>query len=273
MKASLRRPPPSLLAAVLSDAAFLRDLGLGSGESQLYRMLLLVGPQRAAEISKLTGITRTNTYNVLSQLEARGLIERRGGGRKLVFAPLDPRQLEHVIETQERKLQASRETLSKAMKSLLMDFSLAEDHPGIFQFEGKAGMIRVYEELIRDKETVNSIVNRRLLRSAISDYNPEYIAKRIRNKIRSRVIAPAAGTIQSDDVRELREVRYLDADKFPFEMDLKVTKKKIVMTTFEEKRLVGIILNDAAIIRNFLVLFEFLWSVGKSAREVSGNRS
>jgi hypothetical protein len=130
-------------------------------------------------------------------------------------------------------------------------------------------MIRVYEELIKDRVPVNSIMNRRLLRSVISDYNPEYIRKRIRNKIRSRVITPAMGKIEADDERELREVRYLDAGLFPFEMDLKVTQKKIVMTTFEEKSIVGIILNDPAIIRNYLVLFNFLWSVGRRAEEVS----
>lgn len=241
----------------------LRETGLSTPQSSLYRALLRLGPQKAITLSDHTGISRTNTYNVLSELEIKGLVERRGGGRKTIFSALHPKKLEEFLDREQRELNARRENLRNSIQNLLIDYSLAEGGPGIFRFEGKEGMIRVYEELIRDKVTVNSIVDRRLLRMAISDYNPEYIRKRIRHKIHSRVISTDSGPIESDDKRELREVRNFDSKIFPFEMDLKITAKKVVMTTFREDSISGTILIDPEIIRNYSILFEFLWSIAR----------
>ena len=43
---------------------------------------------------------------------------------------------------------------------------------------------------------------------------------------------------------------------------------EIVMTTFEEKNIVGIIINDPAIIKNSLILSNFLWTVGMRAEDL-----
>jgi hypothetical protein len=53
----------------------------------------------------------------------------------------------------------------------------------------------------------------------------------------------------------------LDPEKLPFSMDFKVTAKKIVLTTLVDGEVVGIILNDPSMVKNFGCLFEFLWQL------------
>ena len=104
MGPSATKPPVSPYLSQAFDAAFLNDIGLSAGESQLYRVLLRVGAKPASELSKLSGISRTNTYNVLTQLEGKGIIDRRSGGTKKIFAALHPRRIEQVLETQEQRV-------------------------------------------------------------------------------------------------------------------------------------------------------------------------
>jgi sugar-specific transcriptional regulator TrmB len=251
------------------DFELLQHAGLTEAEALLYRILLQGGPNKAAILAKTSGIARTNTYNVLALLERRGLVVRSGGGRKTLFSAQHPQRLEHLLDAQQQELEQRRRRLAESMQGLVVDYSLAEGKSGVYRFEGKSGLIRVYDELIRDKESVCSIVNREMLRSAIADYNPEYIRKRLRNKIASRVICPANSPLETEDLRERREIRYLDPERFPFEMDLKVTAKKVVMTTLKAEQISGIIVVDPEVVRNYFVLFEFLWSMGMTAEEVN----
>lgn len=239
--------------------------GLNEAESHLYLALLKSGPQRAALLAETSGVSRTNTYNVLEQLQRKGLVEKEGGGRKSVFRALHPQRLEAFFDEQQATLNSRREQLRSHLSRLTVDFSLAEGGPGVYRFEGKEGMIRVYQELIKDRIRVDSIVDRNLLRTTISDYNPEYIRQRVKYRIHSRIISPSGFQGKSSDQSEFREVRILDQKKFPFEMDLKITAKKVVMTTFRQSSISGMIIIDSEVIRNYQVLFEFLWGIAQKS--------
>ncbi len=245
------------------DSSLPGVFGLNALEARMYQLLLRSGPQSASSIAKIAGTTRTNTYNVLAALSSKDLVERRGTGYKTSFVALNPRRLTGLLERQEQEIRRSRLELEETLKTLVVDHSLAEGAEGVFRFEGKPGMIRVYEELLRDKAPVNSIMDRKLLRSVLADYNPEWVKKRIRRKIRSRIISPHSDVFKTDNQQELREIRYLDPKDFPFGMDLKVTSKKVVMTTFKEESIGGIIIVNPEVIRNFSILFEFLWRIAK----------
>lgn len=243
----------------------LTDLGLSTLEAKLYMELLRTGPCNASSLGKFAGVSRTNRYHVLAQLEQKGLIARQGGGRKTVFAPAHPNQLESLLDREENEIKAKRRLLRSHLNALVMDYSLAEGQTGVYRFTGMEGLERVYEELLRDRETVNSIVDQKLLRATIADYNPTYLKRRIRLRIRARIICPSRVPVSPNDQREFREVRFVDPDAFPFRMDLKVTRKKIVMTTLGTPHLSGIIIVDPEIVQNYNVLFEFLWNIARTS--------
>lgn len=234
-------------------------IGLSPKEERCYTYLLEHGEQTAARISKDTGIARTNMYHILGSLQDRHLIDAVEGSGKTLYSATHPEALENLLEKQEAEIKETRRLLQAELPRMAMNFALLDNKSGVYRFEGIQGLVRVYDELVRDKLTVNSLMSRELLRKVIADYNPQYIKKRVRNKIRSRVIAVDAERIATPDAWELREIRYLDPKKLPFQMDFKVTAKKIVLTTLSEGEIVGIILNDPGVVKNFGHLFEFLW--------------
>ena len=145
------------------------------------------------------------------------------------------------------------------MDDLLTTYNLAESRVGVFRFEGIRGLERAYDELLKDAEDVSSIMDRDLLRSTIGEYNPKWVSERRRRRMNHRIISPQGVEHKTDDDTDRRTVRHISREKFPFEMDVKITSKKVVLTTFAKDALAGVIVSDPEVSRNFQVLFEYLW--------------
>ncbi len=239
----------------------LERAGLTANEAAIYEFLLKNARSSASAVSKKTKLSRSSTYLSLRQLEEKGLVRKSAVSPKSLYSAEHPHAINEFIAGRREGIERAQRDVVTVMASMVSDYELGKESPGVFRFEGRRGMERVYDELIRDGLQVNSIVSRKMLREFIAEYNPSYVNKRRRYKITSRVITPDLEPVSSGDSAELRQVRYLKFGLYPFVMDLKVTKKKVVLTTFKEQSAVGILIIDPVITQHFLALFEFLWGV------------
>ena len=240
----------------------LQQLGLSAGESAIYSVLLERGPLTARQLAKHAVSTRTNTYHLLKNLEAKHLVFSDGSGPRRVYQPESPLELERIFKEREQQLKSAESALRGSLDGMLSEFRLSHRSPGVYRFEGKGGLMKVYNDLIRDGADVCSIQDRRKLRDFLGEYNEHWLALRRKRKIRNRIITTklqGIKEISADDRRDLREVKYIDEPTFSFDIDLKVTEEKVVLTTFREDSAVGIIIADKDIASNFGQLFEYLW--------------
>jgi sugar-specific transcriptional regulator TrmB len=243
--------------------SFLSRLGLNDNECRIYALLLKEGCLGATEIGARTRISRTNTYNVIELLEKKGLVTRSKESGKTGFRAEHPAALNDYIVAKRGSLDACQIQLSSIMDGLVRDYSLAEHKPGVFRFEGRAGLERVHDQLLKDGLDISIIMDRPLFRKVFGAFNDHFVATRLKKKIRTRVITHDREIIKTPDARELREVRYLDHRIFPFQMDLKITARKLAFTTLREDYAVGVMIEDKELARNFMVLFEFLWGAAR----------
>lgn len=251
-------------------SVLLEQVGLNENESKIYEYLLNHGGKTASELSRAIGISRTNMYHVLEQLEKKLLIEKSGMESIATFHAEHPRSLQEYIAKKEQDLQRNRSQIESVMQDMIADYELSEKKVGVFRFEGKKGMEKAYEEMLKDRVHINSIQNRQRLRQFIPEYNPRWVSMRRRYKIFHRIISPSLSKgVATDDEKDLREVRYIDRTLFPFDMDLKVTKKKVLMTTFKKETAAGMIIVDPEVIRNYMILFQFLWNIAKQNEPTS----
>jgi len=70
----------------------LKKLGLTEYEAKAYQALTELGEAEALEISRRSGVPRTRIYDILSRLEAQGLIQRIKGARPALYSPLPPQK-------------------------------------------------------------------------------------------------------------------------------------------------------------------------------------
>ena len=240
------------------------QLGLTRNEAAVYAYLLRHTGKAASAISKRTGITRTNTYYVLERLQDKGLVAKSVVGTRAVFRLEHPNSLNRYLDDRQRQLEASRSQLHSAMNQLISEFNLAEHRPGVFRFDGREGLLRAYDELLKDQSDIISLQDHQAVEEFLGEYSRKFASQRVRLRVSHRIITPASPATKRNEplnknVR--RAFRYIEPRKLPFTMDLKVSSKKLVMTTFVEDSAVGVVIIDKEINKNFHALLEFVWNL------------
>jgi sugar-specific transcriptional regulator TrmB len=242
----------------------LTALGLTRNEAAVYVYLLRHAGQTASAIGKGTGITRTNSYYVLDRLQEKGLVSKSEAGRKGVFRLEHPLSLKRYLDDRLQHLEASRSDLQSMMSQLIVDFNLAEHRPGVFRFEGREGLLRAYDELLKDRSDIISLQDHQAVEGFLGEYSQQFTAQRVRLRVSHRIITPTSEATTRNELlndRVRRQFRYIDPLKLPFTMDLKVSSEKLVMTTFVQDSAVGIVIIDKEINKNFHALLEFVWDL------------
>ncbi|MCW4008285.1 MAG: hypothetical protein NWF09_06350 [Candidatus Bathyarchaeota archaeon] len=93
----------------------LQDLGLSKNEIQVYLYLALYNERKASEISKALHLHRTNTYQILRDLEKKGIVSSRlEKPLKFVATPFE-KAIDTLIEAKKLNLQ----TLERKKKNLV----------------------------------------------------------------------------------------------------------------------------------------------------------
>ena len=85
----------------------LREFGLNSYESKLWSALLSRGSSTAGELSDISGVPRSRSYDVLESLEKKGFILMKLG-KPIKYVAVPP---EEVIERIKKKI--NQETISQ----------------------------------------------------------------------------------------------------------------------------------------------------------------
>jgi sugar-specific transcriptional regulator TrmB len=70
----------------------LRDLGFKEYEARVYAALAILGPSKASEIAKESGVPRPRVYEVLKELHRKGFVDISGGS-PTYFKAVDPEKV------------------------------------------------------------------------------------------------------------------------------------------------------------------------------------
>ena len=237
----------------------LKQAQLSDDEILIYQFLLNKGDSPASLIIDKTPLKRGTTYNILRSLEEKDLLEKIKEGKKTIFRLKHPRNITKYIETQEQNLIQAKKSVDLVMPNLISDFNLSENMPGVYFYEGKIGIKKIYEELLAEKQPIDSIEDKGEMVKFIPNYSREFTQKRMKYNIFNRVIAPSSNPINVTSKEELRETRYVPLDKFPFSMDIKICANKVSTVTFQKKSAVGILIENPEIAKNYKFLFNLLW--------------
>ena len=245
-------------------ARLLQGLGLSAQEGFLYEVLLQAGAVKASVLAKRTGLTRTNTYNIVNSLVSRGLVSIDRNGKQLIYSPVHPAQLGTLLDERSSALSDTKKQFDTLRKDMIADFMIGAQRPSVVMFEGRAGIIRAYDDLLLDKLPLQSIQDMNKLDRYLGDYNPRFIQERVKRRIRHRLIGPESmKDFATKDTAPYREVRYLPESVFAWDIDLKITEKKLVLTTFMSETIAGVVVINPDITKSMHSLFETLWTFAK----------
>jgi sugar-specific transcriptional regulator TrmB len=160
----------------------------------------------------------------------------------------------HYIEKNQAFIEQAKNIIPQ-----LKSIHNVKERPKIRFYEGKEGIIKIYEDLLAQKSHIDSFEDKGEMSLFIPEYAKEFITKRIKNKVYNRVIAPSTNQININSQAELRETRFLPVSQFPFRMDIKIAGNEVSLISFQKENPVGILIENKEIADNFHILFDLVW--------------
>jgi len=239
----------------------LKNLGLSENEAKVYMAMIELGSATVLEISAKAGVNRPTTYVQIESLKKMGLVSTQVKGKKQIFIAESPDQLEFMIERQKNELEQKKEELHQLLPELTNIFNLSDSKPQVRFFEGREGLAKIQDELIRSKpEEVLDFVSTEGILNIFPSHVRNYSPRRVKNGIRAKVIyTDSRGPIlKRHDEEMLREAKYVALDKFPFKSDITIYNDNITICALEGKA-VGVIITHKELANSFRALFNLLW--------------
>jgi sugar-specific transcriptional regulator TrmB len=157
----------------------LEELDFSPYEARILLALLNLGSGNTAQLSRVSGVPRTSTYQILEELNRKGLAQRLGGdgpavwgspGRDAVFDLMDAAEEERLRERRERTARL-RDLVSEAIPD---DSTGAGPYVHIIQ--GARHVSRMYERMVSEAATELLIFNRPPYSGGAEEINPKVLA-------------------------------------------------------------------------------------------------
>ncbi len=125
----------------------LNRIGLSDKEASVYMALLELGTASVMSISQKAGLKRPGTYLILDDLEARGLVSQVPQNKKALYTAEAPEKLFS-------DLQKKQELLKRFLPNLEAIHNQKKEKPQVQLFQGKEGMLEVYEKIYAHGEVL-----------------------------------------------------------------------------------------------------------------------
>lgn len=199
----------------------LTQFGLTSQEATIYRTLNIEGELTGYEVSKLTGISRSNAYTALANLSEKGaaaLIE----GEKKLYTPLS---VQDFCSNKIRRMQKTAELIYTGMPLR------REEYQGYITIQGRDNIL---------DQMINIILNadKRIylsMHEAIIEKLKEYLSQAIRNKLKiviitnSKINFPGAKVYYTD--KRMNEIRLIADSQKAITGDIKDSASTCLYST------------------------------------------
>ena len=249
----------------------LQKTGLTDKEALVYVSLLELGGAYPSRIAEYCDLKRATTYNVLTALSIRGLVNEIEKRNKIFYQIDKPSKL---INYSNSRIQLAEEGLERAEK-ILPDleslFSLLGDKPKVFFFEGDDTVGRICDDMVA------GVGNYEML--AFSNANKfkdtrtpgqlkDFVKAKERLNITTRGILPdtvknrsySEGVFDGIKKEFWPRMRFISAEKFPYEAEITIYGvNKVSITKLGGENIIGVIIEDKIIHDMMKMIFEISW--------------
>jgi len=225
----------------------LSQLGINESEALVFELLLELGPKPAQDLLVPSGLGRGNLYNVLTSLKKKGLVFEEFGV-KTVFKAADPEILRGLAKAKVAASQDLLGQLSATLPTLKSQYNLVTKRPTVRMFEGLEGIKEVYLEILKDNQTIFSIVgpdtpSNELFRWLKNRYMKERIEKGIK-VIGVITDGERARELAKTSQEQLREVALVSAELYPFAGEINIFGDKLAFLDYKKSSMIGVIIEN-----------------------------
>lgn len=173
------------------------DIGLTEREIAIYKALLSLGPASIRNIADKAGINRGTAYEVLKQMQARGVVTYLPKGNRRLFNAREPEVLLEIAKEQKQRLDKALVELKQSVIPELHHLKPNFTAANVQFYEGDEGIEQVLRDILNRvggaSEPVYSVFSSKPIRNHLYRPFPNFTAQRIARGIRVKVIAIGEG--------------------------------------------------------------------------------
>ncbi|MBI2655741.1 TrmB family transcriptional regulator [Candidatus Woesearchaeota archaeon] len=241
----------------------LMKAGLSQREVKVYTSLLNYGEMAASELSKKTGLIRTNVYDILNDLIKKGIAAYVIRNDKKYFHAAEPEKLLDYIDHKEKDLGELKEQFANILPQL-EPVKINAERPAIEVYEGREGFktilaMSVRESLRTKKEILGISVQQQKCRKIGGPYHIRWYKEREKLKIKSRYLMSAE--------EKVIPVKYTKFKRLPPEAknpnEIFIFGDVSTQFFFVGGLFTAIVIKNKEITERYRHYFDFLWNIIK----------
>ncbi len=235
--------------------------GFEPSVAEIYTILVESGELSVGHIVEKSKLSRAGAYDALNLLLAQGYLEYRKEGRNAFYKAVHPDKLFGLIEERKRESALLEDEMKNAIKSLTGAYNLSQNKPGVRFFEGIEGVREVIFDSLQAEGEILTFLDVGATQKYIEDINRDYVKERVRLGIRKRQIAPDTSETRAryQKYSPLLEVKLIPPDIQPFQTSIQIYNDTISFSTLNDKKMIGVIIEDKQIVLAHRSLFEYIW--------------
>ena len=250
----------------------LQKTGFTDKEALVYVSLLELGGAYPSRIAEYSGLKRATTYNMLTILSVRGLVNEIEKRNKIFYQIEKPTKLINYSNSRVEMAKDGLERVEKILPDLESMFSLLGDKPKVLFFEGPDTVASICKDVISgpgntelfgisDADSFKGEMTPTQLR--------EFVKEKERLNITTRGILPDTpgnrvyGQTVFEGVRKeiWPQVRFLAKEKFPYKAEIQIYgTNKVSITKFGGQNIIGVIIEDKIIHDMMKMIIELSWN-------------
>ncbi len=222
---------------------------------------LELGSSTIQEIAGKSQISRSTTYKVIESLMEKGLMSVLTKGKKKYFSAAEPEKLMALVDLKEKELAKKKEELRPILPDLRELAELTKGRPKIKFYDGKQGIRRIQEDIIKTKNlgTIEEFVPLddayQLFPSHSRDHR-HWMGKRI-NASEKIIFTSKKGQILPKKKGPIETI-FIPPEKFPFKTEITIYANKAALVSFG-RNLTGVVLESEDIANTLRCMFNLLW--------------
>jgi sugar-specific transcriptional regulator TrmB len=234
------------------EPRLLQEIGLTKTESIIYWALLQSGPSLAGRISRQSGIHRRSVYDAMDRLIEKGLVSYILKNNQRYYQAANPEKLLQLVKDRER-------IVSEILPELKAQYGFSKEKEETNFYVGKEGIKYIFEDMLKEKDTVLVIGASANVDQIVKYYFPKYDKRRVKEKVRVRLIydksfRPVKGI-------PLSEIRYLP-EGYGSNAATNIYSDKVAIIIWVERPL-AILIKNKEVAKSYRKYFELLWKIAK----------
>ena len=240
------------------ETEILENIGFTKGEIKIYLALLELGETNAGPIKKKTKLQNSVVHLCLGNLIEKGLVNYVAKGRRKFYTASAPENLIDFLDEKKRRLQEILPVLIKKQKE--------QAKYKVNIYEGQKGLKIIHEDILKDLKQGEEFFVLGAPKEANEQVEPYFLdfhKRRVKEKIKLKIIYK--GDVQ-EYAKTREQMRFTEVKYLPKNLNspmwITIYKNKSILFVVGDI-LLGIVIENETISKNFKEYFELLWKIAK----------